>query len=519
MRAALYARVSTEEQAKNFSIETQLDQLHRYCQQHGYEVAEEYIDPGFSGTTLQRPALSKLLKDAQVKRFDCVVVYKLDRLFRSNRHMYNTIFEWEELGIALASVTEPFDTTTTMGKAYLGMASTFAEWERNTFIERSRDGMRKAIEKGQYSGGIVAYGYRLNPDTKQLEIDEQEAKVVRDMFSWLINDKMSCYTIAQMLNALVIPTRYAKGKRGIRSKKTASVWRPSRVYHILTNTMYTGKWQYGRRGKRKELIPARCPDVIDDVTFEMAQARLRKNNLWADKNRRRTYLLRGLIRCDLCGHYYTGFCTHSSAGRELRYYRCNGKAQRGNLLSQSCRAPSISADVVEELIWSQISEFVQNPEVVKQALEDKFDASRQAGYIADLARTRHRLGELKQAEINLLKRFADPADDYSLETLEGALVSLRRDRELVQRKIRELEETITAEDEQQRKLEDVTSILSSLKESVENATPQVKLQVIETLLQEIRVGKSEDGAATLKIVYAFTKPAEYDELFSTRRKV
>jgi len=148
MRAAIYARVSTQEQTENFSIENQLDQLRTYCQHHGYQIVGEYVDPGWSGTTLERPALTKLLEDTRARLLDIVLVFKLDRLFRSNRHMYNTLAEWEENSICFASVTEPFDTTTTMGKAYLGMASTFAEWERNTFMERSRDGVKKAVEKG-----------------------------------------------------------------------------------------------------------------------------------------------------------------------------------------------------------------------------------------------------------------------------------------------------------------------------------------------------------------------------------
>ena len=151
--------MSTEEQAHNFSIQNQVEALLKYCEQNGYQVIKQYIDPGWSGTILERPALSELLHDAKAKLFDMVLVYKLDRLFRSNRHMYNTMAEFEELGIAFASITEPFDTTTTMGKAYLGMASTFAEWERNTFMERSRDGLRKAVEQGIFSGGIVTYGY------------------------------------------------------------------------------------------------------------------------------------------------------------------------------------------------------------------------------------------------------------------------------------------------------------------------------------------------------------------------
>ena len=392
MRAAIYARVSTEEQAQNFSIGNQLDQLRKYCQQRSYQAVGEYIDPGWSGTTLDRPALTKLLKDAKSNLLDVVVVYRLDRLFRSNRHMYNTLAEWEEMGISLASVTEPFDTTTTMGKAYLGMASTFAEWERNTFIERSRDGVRKAVEKGFYSGGIVAYGYRLNPDTKKLEIDEPEAKVIRDMFRWLIEDRMTCYSIARRLNALHIPTRYTKDGRGIRGKAVAGLWRPGRVYNMFRNPAYKGEWLYGKRGhNRKQLIHGICPAIVSEVTYDAGQKRLKENNLWTDRTHRRPYLLRGLIKCGVCGHSFTGKYSRRANNTEDRYYRCNRNGQRGNLLSDRCYAPTVRGDVVEELVWEQICEFIQSPNTVREAIKDKFDACHQAEYVADLVQTRRRL--------------------------------------------------------------------------------------------------------------------------------
>jgi site-specific DNA recombinase len=510
MKAAIYARVSTEEQVQNFSIENQLEQLHKYCQQHDYQVVGEYVDPGFSGTTLDRPALVKLLNHAKSRLFEVVVVYKLDRLFRSNRHMYNTLADWEELGISLGSVTEPFDTTTTMGRAYLGMASTFAEWERNTFIERSRDGLRKAIDKGIYSGGIIAYGYRLRQDTKQLEIDEQEAKVVKDVFRWLVEDKLSCYSIAQRLNAFRIPTRYAKDKRGIKGKATASIWRPGRVYNMLRNTAYKGRWLYGKRGRKKQLIEVACSSIIDEATFEQAQIRLKQNNLWADRNQRRQYLLRGLIKCGVCGHSYTGYCSRTTHNGELRYYRCNQNGNRANLLSARCDAPTIPAPLVEDLIWQQISEFIQNPKVVAEALKDRLDTYQQATCIADLAQARHRLGDLKEAERRLLRLYADPAENYSKESLDGALADVINNRQLVQKRIQELEEAIASEDEQRRKLADVQEILATLQDRLQNVTSEAKQEVVRNLVSEITIGKLDDGTPTLRIVFAFSKD-QFDE--------
>jgi site-specific DNA recombinase len=504
MRAAIYARVSTEEQAQNFSIENQLDNLRRYCRQRGYSVTGEYVDPGWSGTIIERPALTKLLDDARAGLIDTVVVYKLDRLFRSNRHMYNTLAEWEERGISLSSVTEPFDTTTTMGKAYLGMASTFAEWERNTFMERSRDGTRKAVEKGLYSGGIVAYGYRLNPDTKRLEVDERESKVVADMFRWLADDGMTTYSIARRLNALGIPTRYAKDGRGIRGKATAGVWRPGRVYNMLRNPAYMGEWEYGKRGRKRQLVKCACPALIDSETFGKAQARLRENNLWADRNSRRPYLLRGLIKCGICGHAYVGSYSHSGKN-ERRYYKCDRKANRGSLLSQACCSPSVRGDVVEDLIWEQICQFIQDRETIQEAFRNKFDACQQATYVAELAQTKRRLNELKLAEQRLLVKYADPANNYSEGALEGALAEIRNNVATVKIRITELESTIATDEERIHKLNDVQDILDSLKEAIPDASLEVKRKVFKELVKEVRVGKTEDGTPLVNIVYWFSK--------------
>ena len=523
MKAAIYARVSTEEQTQNFSIENQLDHLKKFCQQHDHQVSGEYIDPGWSGATLQRPELSRLLQDAKAKLFDIVVVYKLDRLFRSNRHMYNTLAEWEEIGVSLVSVTEPFETSTSMGKAYLGMASTFAEWERNTFMERSRDGVRKSVEKGHYFGGIVAYGYKLNPATKKLEIDEQEAEIVKGIFSWILEHGQSCITIAKRLNAMNIPTRYIKDGRGLRGKSTAGIWRPARVYNMLRNTAYKGIWEYGKRNKKRQTMKMNCSAIIDERTFALAQARLRENNLWADRTRRKPYLLRSLIKCDICGHNYTGCTSLTTSNKELSYYRCNMRTNRGNILPDKCQSPSVRADIIEEIVWQQICEYIQDPDIAREALKDKYDVCKQGEYVSELAQVKHRLEELKQAEQRLLVRYADPTNNVSEQALNGALNEIKGNRQLVQDRMNELEKSIVSEDEKSRRLNDVTEILNTLREKVSVTTFEIKRKICELLVKEIRVGRNADGEVMFNIRYYFDKDLITSdgkfELLSARTRV
>ncbi len=505
MKAALYARVSTEEQAQNFSIGNQVERLRKYCSDKEYPIVEEYVDPGYSGTTLKRPALSKMMDDARAKLFDIILVYKLDRLFRSNRHMYNTLAEFEDLGIQFASVTESFDTTTAMGKAYLGMASTFAEWERNTFMERSRDGMRKAIQSGQYSGGIIPYGYQLNPDTKKLEINEEEAKVVRQIFYWINENDMTCYSIAPQLNALGIPTRYSIDGRGIRGKATAKLWRPGRVYNMLRNPTYRGEWLYGKRSKKRPnlLVKSECPSIVDDATFEKTQTRLKNNNLWSDRNAKRIYLLRGLVKCDLCGHSYSGYYSHSTRNGELRYYRCNRNGNRGNLLSEACESPSVPAKLLEDLIWGKIIDFVRNPETVKKMVANRLESTNEDNHRSDISEAERRLEELIEAEKRLLRLYADPKNKFSRDALDSQLEEIIQSRDFIKKRICELTEAQLSEKEQRKRLENISFILGRLSQSVQNADNETKRFIIENLLLEVRVSKDTQGNPALRIVFAF----------------
>lgn len=187
------------------------------------------------------------------------------------------------------------------------------------------------MQSGIYPGGIVAYGYRLNTANKKLEVEEQETKIVRDMFSWILEDGQSCITIARRFNVMGIPTRYIKDGRGIGGKGTADIWRSGRVCNMLKNPAYKGEWEYGKRSKKKgQIIKGICPPIIDENTFALAQVKLRNNNHWSDRTRRRPYLLRSLIKCNICGHNFTGCTSRTSNNREQGLLLSSGEqADRG----------------------------------------------------------------------------------------------------------------------------------------------------------------------------------------------
>ncbi len=504
-RAALYARVSTEEQTNNFSIDNQLDHLRKVSNEKGYTATEEYVDGGFSGTTMNRPAFTKLMEDCRSGEISIVFVYKLDRLFRNSRHIHNVLYEWENLGTKFTSITEAIDTSTAMGKAYLGMASTFAELERNTFIERSRDGMKKAVQSGRYSGGIVAYGYQYNPDTKQVDVNEEEAEVIRKIYHWVVEDGMTTYGIAKQLNVLGIPTRYAKDKRGIRGRNTANVWDPSRICNMVHNTAYKGQWTYGKRSKNKltDPIVTECPSIVDAETWEKAQVKLRENRLWSDRNSKRVYPLRGLIKCELCGHSYCGGCYNTKARGEVRTYRCDRNGLRGGKKCEGCKSATIPAELLEDLVWQHISDFVRKPKTVRKMIEKRLHSQKTDDCKAEIDDLEKRMREFTESEIRVLRLYADPKNRFSKEALDSQMEDIAQARDLVDRRIGELREVESSEIEQNRRLENIDDTLRFLRNRLKNITPEMKQEIMQNLVSGIQVGKDEDGITTVAIVYAF----------------
>ena len=316
---------------------------------------------------------------------------------------------------------------------------------------------------------------------------------------------MTCYSIAKQLNALGIPTRYAKDGRGIRGKATARLWRPGRVYNMLRNRTYKGEWIYGKRTKKRSpsLIQGKCPPIVDAAVFDKAINRLKENNRWADRNSKRFYLLRGFVKCDECGHTYCGYAANTSRKRELRYYRCNRNGSKGNLLSDKCDSPSVSAKVLEELVWQQTAKFIENPDTVKRILLARKQSRKENHYKVHISEAENRLVELLEAEKRLLGIYSDPRNKFTKEALDSQVDKVIQSRELVNKHIKELAEAQAGEKELKAKLENVDFILSNLRDSIKEATPEIKRQVIENILLEVNVGKGDDGNPILKITYVF----------------
>ena len=178
MKVALYTRVSTEDQAREgFSLEVQRNYLLQYAKNFGWDIfcsmsgRDVYMDDGYSGGNMDRPAMQRLLFDARSKRFDMVLVYKQDRLSRKLKDLLAILEEFESLGIGYKSATEPFDTTSSAGKMAIQMLGSCAEFERNRLVERVFPGMVIGVKRGHWQGARFApFGYTYNKAKKLLEV-------------------------------------------------------------------------------------------------------------------------------------------------------------------------------------------------------------------------------------------------------------------------------------------------------------------------------------------------------------
>lgn len=342
LRVVLYARVSTEEQAdEGHSIDAQLRVLREFCARKGWQVVGEYVDAGYSGKTLKRPKMQALLHDAQTapRAFDVIAVHKLDRFSRSISDTINSLTRLKEIGIGLASATQPIDFTTPEGKAMLMMLAVFAEIYIDNLSAETKKGKEQRARKGFWNG-TIPFGYLAfteNPKTdeeRMLVFHPQNIEGYRLAIRMCADGKRT-HEIQHALNSLGYRT---SGHWGVRpfGKDTIVAMLQSRFY--LGEVSYKGEW-----------MPGKHQPAIDVETWERAQFQImRRVAQRSDRHTQvsRPYVLRGLVYCAECGNRLRGWI----GKKEVRYYR-DTATDKGHMCSQKQRIPA-------ETIEGQIGEIL-----------------------------------------------------------------------------------------------------------------------------------------------------------------
>jgi site-specific DNA recombinase len=386
-RAALYARVSTDRQQQEQTIESQVVELKKQIARAGNVLVKEYIDDGYSGALLDRPALEQLRQEAKTDAFDAIYFHSTDRLARKVAHQTIIVDELlrckKQVVIAGKDfVRNPENTLT------LTMLGAFAEFEREKIIERTTRGWRHRIRSGGLvSQGNCTFGYDYIAKTRtapcQIVVNDQEAEIVR----WIFETYASGTGVHRITRTLE--------ERGVHTKRGTKLWRTEKLRYLLQNHTYAGIRYFNsmtcaeeplkghKRARvyrdRSEWVGVPVPAIVSQELFDRVQARMREA-----KERYRHpvshYLLGGLVECGECGAGYSSYRRY--VGRELRIgkrriyhkaaYKCNHRAQqymhaRENV--KRCKNPEIATHLLEDAVFDIIGEHMLDPTKLRACME------------------------------------------------------------------------------------------------------------------------------------------------------
>lgn len=363
-KVALYVRVSTTSQLEEgYSIEEQKAKLESYCDIKDWHVYKVYTDGGFSGSTTERPALEQLIKDAQNKLFDTVLVYKLDRLSRSQK---DTLYLIEDIflknNIEFVSLLENFDTSTPFGRAVIGLLSVFAQLEREQIKERMQLGKLGRAKAGKsMMWAKTSYGYDYNKDTGTMTVNEYEALAVKEIFTSYLAG-MSITKLRDKINE-----EYPK----------QPAWSYRTIRGILANPVYCGLNQY-----KGQTFQGTHKPIISLVDFEQTQRELAKRQQTAKElsNPRpfqAKYMLSGLAQCGYCHAPLKVILGQKRKdGTRFKRYECyqrHPRKTRGVTVyndNKKCESGYYDMELLEHYVLTRISQLQNDPEKIQELFSD-----------------------------------------------------------------------------------------------------------------------------------------------------
>jgi len=356
---AIYTRKSTTEGVdQDFtSLDAQREAGENYIasqkSQSWLQLPERYDDFGFTGANLDRPGLKKLLSHIKENKIDCVVVYKVDRLSRSLMDFAQLLEFFDRNGVTFVSVTQHFNTNTSMGRLTLNILLSFAQFEREIISERTKDKLSAARKRGQWTGGFIPLGYRLEEKDKKkkLIIEPAGAKLVKEIFNLYLNGN-STLKISQILSERGLRTTQVTCKNG---RVIGGVrYNVAKIHWILRYVGYMGKVKYNDK-----IYNGEHEAIIDEETFKKTQALIDENHRErkVTKNADCTGLLSRLLRCRACATFMVHTYTIKHGTHKYRYYSCTNLQKHGH---NSCPTRSVNSKAIEDAVVACLREIFSN---------------------------------------------------------------------------------------------------------------------------------------------------------------
>ena len=362
MRCAVYTRKSTDEglDQEYSSIDAQRDAGHAYIASQRAEgwipVADDYDDPAFSGGNMERPALRRLMADIEAGKIDVVVIYKIDRLTRSLADFSKMVEVFERFGVSFVSVTQQFNTTTSMGRLMLNILLSFAQFEREVTGERIRDKIAASKRKGMWMGGVPPLGYDV--ENRRLVPNEKEARLIRHIFQRFVELGSGTLLVKELKLDGVTSKAWTTQDGKTRDGKPID---KGLIYKLLNNRTYLGELRH-----KEQWYQAEHPPIIDRALWDQVHAILATNGRVRGNATRATvpYLLKGIVFGN-DGRALSPFHTTKKNGRRYRYYIPQRENKEHAGASGLSRLPAAE---LESAVLDQLRSILRSPTLLGDVL-------------------------------------------------------------------------------------------------------------------------------------------------------
>ncbi|MBR3721610.1 MAG: recombinase family protein [Selenomonadaceae bacterium] len=437
--AVIYARYSSDNQ-RDESIDAQVRAIEEFAKGNGIIILEKYIDRAKSATTDKRPEFQRMMREVKNLGVQLVIVQKLDRFARNRSDSIGYRAKLQGMGIKLFSILEPFDDEQPENIILQAVLEAMGEFYSRNLAREVRKGLKENALKCKHTGGYAPLGYNVDPNTKLLVVNEQEAEAVRMIFQMTI-DGASYETIARALKQAGFKT------------KAGNDFGKNSIYEILCNEKYIGIYTWARTSSKDPITKKRnnhkandpenvivveggVPRIISDEDFNKVQEILgeRKNRCNHSERNRETYLLSGKIFCGNCGARYVGNRKNSARNKNKVpniTYRCNTRDRK---TSDACKNREINRDYIEGVVIEELEKTIFNREVA-ESIRESFEAyisAQNAGRIAEAKRLRAQIEGLEQKEKNILNTIAEGTTKQVREIMLNKLDEIASDKVILQ---------------------------------------------------------------------------------------
>ncbi|MDA8185108.1 MAG: recombinase family protein [Actinomycetota bacterium] len=517
VQVAIYARVSSEQQAEAHTIASQVAALRERVAADGFRLHtdHEFIDEGYSGASLVRPALESLRDLAVAGDIDRLYVHSPDRLARKYAYQVLLLEELRRAGVEVVFLNRELGRTPE-DDLLLQVQGMVAEYERAKILERSRRGKRHAAKEGVVSVlSCAPYGYRYvskqdGGGQARFEVVLDEARVVRLIFEWVGRERVSIGEVCRRLN-----------KAGERTPRDKAAWSRSTIWGILRNPAYMGLAAFGKtqsgalrprlRAQRgRQLQPKRAvstydqaaeewigipvPAIVAKDLFEMVQGQLDENRQRAREGQRGArYLLQGLVVCPLCGYAYYGKAISLKAAkgqvRDYAYYRCVGSDAYRFGGQRLCDNRQVRTDRLDEVVWQKVRDLLEEPERLVEEYQRRLQNPGRDRQGNDLATVEAQIRKIRQG----IGRLIDSYTEGFIERgdFEPRVGRLRERVAVLEVQAQEIANEATLQSELRLLIGRLEDFAATVRDSLDEADWNTRRAIIRTLVKRVEIDRGQ----------------------------